>query len=172
MFSLSESKLRIQEGKSDSLEFSARTRKNHWMGGEKKYPFTINVATETKPGSPISMQPPPQVHQGELVSKGKLASLVGCENFIMKIPSLPQAESYLLEAASLNPGPWVAHSRYAAKGASLIAEKVPGLDIETAMIFGLLHDIGRREDLLICGMPWMDFVLWKERVTLRLGVSA
>jgi hypothetical protein len=64
---------------------------------------------------------------------------------MMEIPSLAQAEAYLLEAASLNPGPWVAHSRYAAKGASQIAEKVPGLDFEKALILGLLHDIGRRE---------------------------
>jgi hypothetical protein len=63
----------------------------------------------------------------------------------MEIPSLPQAEAYLLEAATLNPGPWVAHSRYAAQGASQIAEKIPGLDSERAFILGLLHDIGRRE---------------------------
>jgi hypothetical protein len=74
VFFLSESKLRIQEGKSESLEFSARTRKSQWMGGEKKYPFTVNVAIETKPGSSISMQPAPQVHPGELVSKGRLAA--------------------------------------------------------------------------------------------------
>jgi eukaryotic-like serine/threonine-protein kinase len=77
VFSLSESKLRIQEGKSESLEFSVRTRKSHWMGGEKKYPFTVNVATETKPGSSISLQPPPQVQPGELVSKGRFSAWLG-----------------------------------------------------------------------------------------------
>ncbi len=74
VFSLSESKLRIQEGKSGSLEFSAHTRKSHWLGGEKKNSFTVTVAAETKPGSPIFQQPPPQVHEGELVSKGRLAA--------------------------------------------------------------------------------------------------
>ena len=67
-------------------------------------------------------------------------------------PALSQAESYLAEGSRRNPGPWVQHSRYAARAMSNIAralrEKNPGytdLDPERAFIFGLLHDIGRRE---------------------------
>jgi hypothetical protein len=63
----------------------------------------------------------------------------------MHVPSISKAEAYLLEAASLNPGPWEAHSRYTAKGAGLIAGNIPGMNSEKALILGLLHDIGRRE---------------------------
>ena len=60
------------------------------------------------------------------------------------IPSLEQAERLLAESASLNPGPWSAHSGFVAKGAQLIAAECPGLDPKRAYILGLLHDIGRR----------------------------
>ncbi len=56
-----------------------------------------------------------------------------------------QAEQILAEAALMNPGPWVQHSRNVALAAQLIAERHPRLDPETAYILGLLHDIGRRE---------------------------
>jgi hypothetical protein len=61
------------------------------------------------------------------------------------IPTLEFAERILAEAAQLNPGPWVQHSRNVALGAKLIAARHPRLDPETAYILGLLHDIGRRE---------------------------
>jgi hypothetical protein len=60
------------------------------------------------------------------------------------LPSLAQAERYLAEAAALNPGPWVAHSRTVASAAGAIAERDPRLDPEPAYVLGLLHDIGRR----------------------------
>lgn len=63
----------------------------------------------------------------------------------MNLPKLEFAEQILLEAAQLNPGPWVQHSRNVALGARLIAEQHPRLDPETGYILGLLHDIGRRE---------------------------
>jgi hypothetical protein len=63
---------------------------------------------------------------------------------IMKLPSRQQAEAMLSEAESLNPGPWAAHSRYVAEAASAIAACHPGMDVQAAYIFGLLHDIGRR----------------------------
>lgn len=59
--------------------------------------------------------------------------------------SLIEAESLLNEANGLNPGPWVSHSRHVARAARCIAEKHPALDPERAYVFGLLHDIGRRE---------------------------
>ncbi len=59
--------------------------------------------------------------------------------------SMQEAERLLKEAEGLNPGPWVAHSRYVAKAARLIAERHPELDPQKAYILGLLHDIGRRE---------------------------
>ena len=62
----------------------------------------------------------------------------------MHIPSVLEAERLLAQAELMNPGPWVAHSRYVALGARLIAEKHPRLDPEAAYILGLLHDIGRR----------------------------
>jgi len=62
----------------------------------------------------------------------------------MTIPSLEQAQAYLREAERLNPGPWIAHSRYVAEAARAIAAHHPALDPDRAHILGWLHDIGRR----------------------------
>jgi len=62
----------------------------------------------------------------------------------MRLPSRDIANALLDEAEQLNPGPWVTHSRYVAQAAEAIAGRCPGLDAESAYIFGLLHDIGRR----------------------------
>lgn len=75
-----------------------------------------------------------------------------------------EAESLLAEAARLNPGPWVQHSRYVAQGAGLIAARLPRLDAEAAYILGLLHDIGRRE-----GVTDMRHVLDGYRFLVSLG---
>lgn len=56
-----------------------------------------------------------------------------------------RAERELEIAGTMNPGPWIAHSRFCALACEKIAEKIPHLDAGTAYIFGLLHDIGRRE---------------------------
>lgn len=67
------------------------------------------------------------------------------------IPSLAQAEGYLLEAEKMNPGPWVAHTRFVAQGAQLLAQAMLAnnpsypVDPQKVFILGLLHDIGRRE---------------------------
>jgi hypothetical protein len=61
------------------------------------------------------------------------------------LPTREIAEQILAEAAALNPGPWVQHSRNVALAARLIAGRHPRLDPDTADILGLLHDIGRRE---------------------------
>lgn len=68
------------------------------------------------------------------------------------IPTLAQAETFLLEAEQRSPGPWVAHSRLVAQGMRLLAEGIlangrapSGLDPDQAEVIGLLHDIGRRE---------------------------
>lgn len=51
----------------------------------------------------------------------------------------------LLQAAvQRNPGGWVAHSRFVAQAARLIAEQHPDLDPDRAFILGLLHDLGRQ----------------------------
>lgn len=60
------------------------------------------------------------------------------------IPTLQEAKALLEEAARLNPGPWIEHSIYAAKAAQLIAQNCEDMDSDTAYIFGMLHDIGRR----------------------------
>ncbi|MBU0493840.1 MAG: HD domain-containing protein [Chloroflexi bacterium] len=62
----------------------------------------------------------------------------------MKVPTRQQAEAYLAEAHTLNPGPWVQHSRYAGQAAAAIAAHHPHLDPDTAYVLGCLHDIGRR----------------------------
>ena len=69
-----------------------------------------------------------------------------------ELPSLSKAETYLLEAEQRNPVPWVAHSRVAAQAMYNLAEamrdrdpKYAELDPQRAFIYGLMHDIGRRE---------------------------
>ena len=63
----------------------------------------------------------------------------------MKIPTIIEAEKLLNEAKQHNPGAWISHSKTAAFCAKTIAERCDNLDAETAYVFGLLHDIGRRE---------------------------
>lgn len=84
----------------------------------------------------------------------------------MQIPTLPQAESILLEAQQLNPGPWVEHSRQVAAAASAIAACIPQLDPQAAHILGLLHDIGRR-----AGVTGMRHVVDGYRYLDSLGFS-
>lgn len=60
-------------------------------------------------------------------------------------PSRAQAEALLAEGESLNPGPWVGHSRWVAEAAGRLAAHLPEMDADTAFALGLLHDIGRRE---------------------------
>jgi hypothetical protein len=62
----------------------------------------------------------------------------------VKLPTVQQAEAFLAEAARLNAGPWVEHSRVVARAAQAIAARHPELDPPAAYVFGLLHDIGRR----------------------------
>lgn len=54
-----------------------------------------------------------------------------------------EAEQLLHEAKELNNGPWVNHSNNVARLAEKIAEKA-AMDSDKAYVFGLLHDIGRR----------------------------
>ncbi len=63
----------------------------------------------------------------------------------MKIPTLAQAQNYLQQAESRNPGPWVSHSIKVAEAGQILAQKLPGMDPQAAYILGLLHDIGRGE---------------------------
>ncbi|HTX91307.1 MAG TPA: HD domain-containing protein [Anaerolineales bacterium] len=62
----------------------------------------------------------------------------------MSIPSREQAESFINEGQTMNPGPWVQHSFFVAKAAESIARHHPQLDPTVAFILGDLHDIGRR----------------------------
>lgn len=59
-------------------------------------------------------------------------------------PTVIEAESLLQEAETINPGPWIGHCRTTADCAKAIAEQCEDLHEETAYVFGLLHDIGRR----------------------------
>lgn len=57
------------------------------------------------------------------------------------------AEKLIAEAKELNDGVWISHSYNVARLAEKIAEKA-GIDSEKAYIFGLLHDIGRRNGIM------------------------
>ena len=56
------------------------------------------------------------------------------------------AEKELERAEKLNPGDWVAHSRFVALACRNIAACCPGLSPDEAYCFGLLHDIGKSID--------------------------
>ena len=91
----------------------------------------------------------------------------------MRIPDRYQAELWLQEAGELNPGPWVAHSRYVAEAARNIAARLPTLDVEAAYVLGLLHDIGRRAG--VTGMrhsPGWLHSSWQQRDARTLAGSA
>ena len=53
------------------------------------------------------------------------------------------AEKLLIVAECMNKGAWVDHSYHVARLAEKIADRA-GMDSEKAYIYGLLHDIGRR----------------------------
>ncbi len=55
------------------------------------------------------------------------------------------ARQLLYEAEKMNPGLWIDHSKVVASCSRAIAEKCKNLDSNKAYVFGLLHDIGRRE---------------------------
>lgn len=63
----------------------------------------------------------------------------------MKTPTIIEAEKLLVEAEQHNPGAWIGHSKTAAFCAKTIAEHCDNLNNDIAYVFGLLHDIGRRE---------------------------
>ena len=65
----------------------------------------------------------------------------------MKLPTIIEAKKLFNEAEQRNPGAWIGHSKTAAFCAKVIAEHCDNLDADTAYIFGLLHDIGRREGI-------------------------
>ncbi|MGY0371990.1 HD domain-containing protein [Clostridium sp. JNZ J1-5] len=60
------------------------------------------------------------------------------------IPTLEEAKGILDEGSKLNPGPWIEHSLNVGRAAELIAEYDRELDENTALVLGMLHDIGRR----------------------------
>lgn len=82
----------------------------------------------------------------------------------MRLPDREKAEQLLAEAGERNPGPWTAHSRHVADAARRIAERVPGMDGESAYVLGLLHDMGRR-----AGVTGMRHVLDGYRYLADLG---
>lgn len=47
-------------------------------------------------------------------------------------------------AGEMNPGPWIQHSYKVAEAAELITRNTDRYDSEKAFIYGLLHDIGRK----------------------------
>jgi hypothetical protein len=85
----------------------------------------------------------------------------------MKIPTVKEAESFLSEGEIVNPGRWVSHAKNAGLAAKLIAEKTADLDPETAYIFGILHDIGRK-----FGIRQMSHVLEGYKFLMEKGFSS
>ena len=61
------------------------------------------------------------------------------------VPDMDQVNTYLDEAEQMNPGSWVQHLRNAGQAAFIFANRIDGLDPQTAYALGCLHDIGRRD---------------------------
>ncbi len=59
------------------------------------------------------------------------------------LPTIAEAHELLRQAGERNPGPWVDHSKVAARAAQSIAARPPGLEPDRAYVLGLLNDIGR-----------------------------
>lgn len=78
--------------------------------------------------------------------------------------TLTAAKVLLFEAGKQNPGPWIRHSEFVAEAAGKIASQCPDLDVEQAVICGLLHDIGRRY-----GVTYLAHVYDGYRYLMELG---
>lgn len=66
-------------------------------------------------------------------------------NFLEQgVPILEEAKIILEDSSKLNPGPWIEHSLNVGMAAELIAGYDIELDKNTALVLGMLHDIGRR----------------------------
>lgn len=70
------------------------------------------------------------------------------------LPDIDTALKELEIAGKMNPGPWTEHSLNVAKAAKLISEHCGNLDSNKAFVFGLLHDIGRRN-----GVPAVKHII-------------
>lgn len=70
------------------------------------------------------------------------------------IPSLKEARMMLDEGGKVFPGLWVKHSVNVGRAAELIAANCSGLNSDTALILGMLHDIGYRS-----GNTYMKHIL-------------
>jgi hypothetical protein len=59
------------------------------------------------------------------------------------LPTIAEAHELLRQAGERNPGPWLDHSRVAARAAQSIAARHSALDPDRAYVLALLHDLGR-----------------------------
>lgn len=84
------------------------------------------------------------------------------------IITVEEAEMLLREAAIMNPGPWVQHSRITAKTARAIARKCTDMDADIAYVSGLLHDIGRREGHSHLAHTFPGLSLSRQSMTFRI----
>ena len=63
---------------------------------------------------------------------------------ILKNLTREEANNILDAAAEMNNGPWYKHSQNVAKATETLAKNL-NLDPNRAYVYGLLHDVGRRE---------------------------
>jgi len=87
IFAPPRTQLNIQENQEVVAEFRVETRQNRWFGGEKNHSFTAQVSTS---------RDAPQVHSGEVISRGMLP--------IWVIPAL--LILCIVLAASIGLGAW------------------------------------------------------------------
>ena len=82
----------------------------------------------------------------------------------------------IIEAEQCNPGAWIGHSKTVAICAKAIAKHCDNLDDYTAYVFGLLHDIGRREGItdmrhIIDGYHFMNSLCYDDCAQICLTHS-
>ena len=84
----------------------------------------------------------------------------------MKNLTRNEADNILIEAQNLNDGKWVKHSMNVARVSETLADNLK-LDKDKAYIYGLLHDIGRRNGItavrhIIDGYNYMKSMGYKD----------
>ena len=81
-----------------------------------------------------------------------------------KNPTISEAEKLLKEADLMNKGAWTEHCKTAGFCARAIAHKCSDMDADMAYVYGLLHDIGRRE-----GVTNMKHIIYGYNFMKSLG---
>src|SRR5437763_1933896 len=112
--------------------------------GVARLPRLFTSATPSEARLPRSFRASP--HSVRRNSKTTAALLTetclretGLQRCAPMFPTIAEAHELLRQAGELNPGPWLDHSRVAARAAQSIAARHPDLEPDRAYVLALLH---------------------------------